>query len=182
MVWHKTRLARTPIVLFLALVLTGVATGLPTTTPASQGGMAGTAVGCDLSGSGFLFAYGEAGVPQSGGSGDGACDDWSARFEGEVRYTVVKNTQGNGYASAWWYDPVTFTYTERFVNCGQPATVLVDWTTTPPSATYVSGAGCFLYAEGDIAARPWAAYGGGTGGLKFAHTDNLVDALAQLLT
>ncbi len=167
--------------ILLAFLFTGAAVGTANVIDQPQetvttGGTGGQAVGCELIGDGNVFGYGQAGVPSSE---NGGCSDFSARFAGEVVYTVVKNPERNGYTSLWSNDGTGFA--ERFVNCGQPAALIVDWTTDPPTETYLQGEDCFIYLAGDISTESWASYGGGTAGVKFVHTDNLADALVHLL-
>ncbi len=171
----------------LALALTGTAAGtlseieLPEQS-VPMGGVNGQAIGCDLSGEGFISGYGEAGVPSSSGYGDGTCDTFGYDNTGSIAYTVLKGSSGYQRTNA--YGGSFFTgYASLYVYCPEPATVLVDWTGDEPAATYLTGSDCIMSKTGDLEFDDveWYAFGYGIDNAKYAHTDNLADALVHLL-
>lgn len=172
--------------LLLALALAGTALSAPSLGPdeppaSARGGAVGTAIGCDLSGD-HPYGYGEPGVPESNGYGDGVCDTIAFAAHGPVLYTVLKASGGWSYAGAYGRDLETWDYATLYVEClNEGATLLVDWTSE--TATYLEGEGCRIAVDGtvNIAQVEWYAFGGAQANVKYAHTNNPVDALLQLL-
>jgi hypothetical protein len=140
---------------------------VPGPTPTHPG--LGNDNGCRVSGN--AFSYGAPGTPM------GPCNTF-AYYSHAITHSVI-NCAAYCYSVAFGVDQTTWAYGYFQAFCPTGGRGVIDWTTSPPTATYLSG-NCELYYWDNPGNYPFYSYGYGQQGVSFSYADNLVDALLHL--
>jgi hypothetical protein len=140
---------------------------LPGPTPTHPG--LGNDNGCKVSGD--VFSYGAPGTPA------GPCNTFAYNNHA-ITHSAI-NCAAYCYSVAYGFDQTTWAYGYFLAECVNGARGLIDWTTTPPTATFLTGT-CVLAQYNNPGTLPWYSYGWGQQGVTFSWADNVVDAVLHL--